>query len=541
LRVDISSTIMLRRLVSATARRATTPLQTAVRANSAVPADEPSFYEMCEINYDMACKLVEDKLCAQAVRSFDSMDNQARARAKHHNADTKLAEVKGIFAYMRKVNRLIQFNFPVRKENGDIVVIEGYRAQHSQHRLPTKGGMRFAPDVCADEVKALASLMTWKCAVVDVPFGGGKAGIKINPNDFTEKELEKITRAFARELAKTGFLGPAIDVPAPDMSTGEREMAWMANEFANTIGCNDIHAQGCVTGKPISQGGIHGRTSATGRGVYHATDIFMDDAFFMDKVGLSTGIAGKRVVVQGFGNVGFHAARYFHNAGAKVVGVCEYNGSLWNENGISPEDLDDYRNSNSNGIVGYSGAKAVPEEQALFADVDILLACAKEQVIHKANAHLVRAKVIAEGANGPITPKADEILLKNNILVIPDMYANAGGVTVSYFEWLKNLQRVSFGKMTHRYDMQNTKELLESLNVAQNNSDACAPSEAMEQRMNTGPEKQMVQSTLQYIMERSAKQIISRVHEYDLGLDARKAAFAVACEKVYDTTCTAGF
>merc|ERR1712127_468448 len=229
-----------------------------------------------------------------------------------------LSEIRGILASMRPCNHVIQINFPISRDDGSYENITGYRAQHSQHRLPTKGGMRYSLDVCEDEVKALAALMTWKCAVVDVPFGGGKAGICINAKDYSETELEKITRRFARELAKKGFLGPSIDVPAPDMATGEREMAWMADEYAKTIGYGDLNAKGCVTGKPISQGGIHGRTSATGS-------------------------AGKSVVVQGFGNVGFHAARYFKRAGAKIVGVIEWDGSLWNENGIDPLELDAYK------------------------------------------------------------------------------------------------------------------------------------------------------------------------------------------------------
>merc|ERR1712127_1034868 len=223
-----------------------------------------------------------------------------------------LSEIRGILASMRPCNRVIQINFPISRDDGSYENITGYRAQHSQHRLPTKGGMRYSLDVCEDEVKALAALMTWKCAVVDVPFGGGKAGICIDAKSYSETELEKITRRFARELAKKGFLGPSIDVPAPDMATGEREMAWMADEYAKTIGYGDLNAKGCVT--------------------------------------------GKSVVVQGFGNVGFHAARYFKRAGAKIVGVIEWDGSLWNENGIDPLELDAYKLDNG-GVKGFPGAE----------------------------------------------------------------------------------------------------------------------------------------------------------------------------------------
>ena len=311
---------------------------------------------------------------------------------------------------------------------------------------------------------------------------------------------------------------------------------------SQTFSHGDLNAKGCVTGKPISQGGIHGRTSATGRGIWHGTDVFMDDAYFMDLVGLSTGIAGKSVVVQGFGNVGFHAARYFKRAGAKIVGVIEWDGSLWNENGIDPLELDAYKLDNG-GVKGFPGAEA--REDVMYAECDVLLSCAMEKVIHKANAHLIKAKVISEGANGPITPAGHDILLKNNKLVIPDMYVNAGGVTVSYFEWLKNISQVSFGKLSFKYQEDTNLALLQSVQDSMHQGGLSqinvGPNANMASRMQGASEKDIVQSGLQYTMERSAKQIISRVHEYDLGLDVRKAAFVLACEKVYDTTNTAGF
>jgi len=536
---------MMRRLLT-NASRARNTIQLSSRTVMPCPPDEPSFNEMCELNYNEAAKVVEQSLVESAKQTYALMDNQAKRKAKNHNQDDKIQEIRGILKSMKPCNHVIQINFPLRREDGSYEIITGYRAQHSQHRLPTKGGIRYSLDVCEDEVKALASLMTWKCAVVDVPFGGGKAGLCIDASKFTEQELEKITRKFARELAKKGFLGPAVDVPAPDMATGEREMAWMADEYSKTFGYGQIQAKGCVTGKPILQGGIHGRTSATGRGVYHGTDIFMNDPFFMEKVGLTCGLEGKTVVVQGFGNVGFHSARYFQRAGAKVIGVIEHNCSLWNPDGIDAIDLDEYRlgTGPQQGIKGYPGAKEVPEDDVMFADVDILLACAKEQVIHKGNAHMIKAKVISEGANGPITPAADKILLEKNVLVVPDMFANAGGVTVSYFEWLKNIQQVSFGKLSFKYTEDTNMAMFGSINDSLNHVGVNAnikPNDAMQQRMTGANEKDIVQSGLQYTMERSAKQIIEKVHKYDLGLDVRKAAFSLACEKVYETTCTAGF
>merc|ERR1712226_92674 len=503
---------------------------------------------MVGVFFEKGSDMVEDHLLQSYFGSnLKNVDQTTKAKRRAMKEDEQVAKIQGIIQSMKPCRHVLSVNFPIKRDDGSYEVITGYRAQHSQHRTPCKGGIRYAPDVNVDEVQALAALMTWKCATVAVPFGGGKAGICIDPRKFSENELEKITRKFASELAKKGFLGPGIDVPAPDMATGEREMSWMADQYHKTLGHNDINSHACVTGKPISQGGIHGRTSATGRGIFNGMDIFMHDANYMSEIGLMPGIAGKRVIVQGFGNVGLHSARYSHRAGAKIIGVVEWDGAVWNADGISPAELEEYK-LDTGSIVGFTGAEARDEDDVLFAEADVLLLCAKEQVIHKDNVHRVNAKIIGEGANGPITPVAHDYLVENKVLVIPDMYLNAGGVTVSYFEWLKNLNHVSWGRLTFKYAEDTNYALLDS--VADSLVDKfgsfggkidITPNAEMEQRMKGASEKDIVQSGLQYTMERSAQQIVDRARHYDLGLDIRTAAYIVACEKVFQSTAEAGF
>ena len=320
---------------------------------------------MVEYFYQKSCQIVQSKLTEEW-------------KAPKMTSEEKQQKVNGILKMMQPCAHILEVSFPLKKDNGEYEMITGYRAQHSQHRLPTKGGIRYSDEVNIDEVKALSALMTFKCACVDVPFGGAKAGVKINPRNYSENELEKITRRFALELAKKGFLGPAIDVPAPDMGTGEREMAWIANTYANTIGHNDINSHACVTGKPINQGGIHGRTSATGLGVFYGLVNFCNEATYMAMCGATPGIKDKTFIVQGFGNVGMHTTRYLHAAGAQCVRIQEYDGSIF--------DLEDYKSKNGT-IMGFPGAKTYEGENVLYEACDILIPAAVEKVINKENAH----------------------------------------------------------------------------------------------------------------------------------------------------------
>ncbi len=366
---------------------------------------------------------------------------------------------KGILDQIKACNSILRVKFPV-KIGEKIEVIEAYRVQHSHHKLPCKGGIRFSMEVDQEEVMALAALMTYKCAIVNVPFGGGKGGIKIDSKKYSAFELEKITRRYTSELCKKNFIGPGIDVPAPDYGTSAREMSWILDTYSS-LNPGDINAQACVTGKPISQGGVRGRTEATGLGVFFGVREACSFEEDMQKLGLTTGVVGKRVIVQGLGNVGYHTAKYFQEAGAKLVGLIEFDGAIYNEDGLDLQAVQAHRQA-TGGILNFPGATNFSNpSEGLEQPCDILIPAALESVIHKDNADRIQAKIIGEAANGPLTSDADEILNEKGVLVLPDVYLNGGGVTVSYFEWLKNLSRVRYGRLEKRFSDDMYKELID--------------------------------------------------------------------------------
>lgn len=369
---------------------------------------------------------------------------------------------KGLLEQIKACNSVYRFSFPFRRGD-DFEVIHAWRVEHSHHMQPTKGGIRFSDMVNEDEVMALAALMTFKCAIVSVPFGGAKGGVAINPKNYTTAELETITRRYTVELIRKNFIGPAIDVPAPDYGTGEREMSWIADTYA-TMNPGQLDAMGCVTGKPIALHGIAGRKAATGRGVAIAIRECVDVAEDMKALGLEPGITNKKVIVQGLGNVGYNAAKILQEFGAIIVGVCEYDGSLYNPDGLDVDDIIEHRKQTGS-TLGYPKASRefVNPGEGLEQPCDILVPAALENQITEHNIQRIKAKIIAEGANGPTTPGAEELFVKNGGLIIPDMYCNSGGVTVSYFEWLKNLSHVSFGRMDKRYEEMSNQHLANTI------------------------------------------------------------------------------
>ena len=451
---------------------------------------------------------------------------------------------------LRHVNSLLKLNLPLRLDNGELITIKAWRAQHCHHRLPCKGGIRLSMGVHQDEVEALASLMTWKCALVDVPFAGAKGGIMIDPKRFSDAELQRLVRKYAVELFRKGFLGPGIDVPAPDMGSGPREMNWIYDAFVE-------HGQGsilqpsalaCVTGKPLTNGGIRGRNEATGLGVFYVARHLLDPRYrqLLDHVGVSPGLDDKTVAIQGFGNVGMHTAESFAKfSRARVVAVSDKGGTVFNPNGLDIPALIRYRKEHwETSLVGFPGAQSTDPDPAaaLYANVDILVPAAMEAVITSQNASAIKAKVVLEAANGPITPDGEAALegrpvtmmlsaphpMPTNVIVVPDILANAGGVTVSYFEWLKNLSRVRFGRLNRRYEERSKESLV---NLIRYSTQTEVPSDLYSSIVAGPSERDLVYSGLDETMGTALHQTIEGALEHKVNL--RTAAFLISLQKVY--------
>ncbi len=435
---------------------------------------------------------------------------------------------KGLLAQIKVTNAIYKMSFPVKVGKG-YEVITAYRAQHSHHRLPTKGGIRFSPHVHQDEVMALASLMTFKCALVDVPFGGAKGGIRINPKKYTEKELERITRRYTAELIRKNFIGPGIDVPAPDMGTGPREMAWILDTYSS-MRQGEVDATACVTGKPVTQYGIAGRNEATGRGVYYGLREVLSYEDDMKALGLTPSMEGKRIALQGLGNVGSFAGKICQNeGGAKIVAVAEYEGSIYNPDGIDIDKLLKHRKAKGT-IMSFPGVKKLKKnDDALYVDCDILIPAALESVIHKGNASKIKAKIIGEAANGPVTFEGEKILLKKGVMIVPDFYLNAGGVTVSYFEWLKNLSHLRFGRMEKRFDTRAYDKLVDFVLKATGGTISKREREFLTKGAD---EIDLVRSGLEETMITAYKDIRTMWKRRSKVKDLRTAAFLVSLNKI---------
>ncbi|MEC9198875.1 MAG: Glu/Leu/Phe/Val dehydrogenase [Pseudomonadota bacterium] len=439
----------------------------------------------------------------------------------------------GLEEKIRVCNSTYTVRFGVRLR-GQIFTFVGYRSNHSEHMEPVKGGIRYALSVNQDEVEALAALMTFKCALVEAPFGGSKGGLCIDPTQWEPHELEQITRRFAYELIKRDLINPSQNVPAPDMGTGEREMAWIADQYAR-MNTTDINAKACVTGKPLNAGGIAGRVEATGRGVQYALREFFRDKRDMEKAGMTGSLDGKRVVVQGLGNVGYHAAKFLQEEdGCKIIGIIERDGALFNEAGLNVQAVRDWI-VKPGGVKGFPDASHHAEGAAVLeAECDILIPAAMEGVINMTNAERIKAPLIIEAANGPVTAGADDILRQKGTVIIPDMYANAGGVTVSYFEWVKNLSHIRFGRMQRRQEEARHELIVKELERLDHYlGDAWSMTPDFKEKYLRGAgELELVRSGLDDTMRIAYQSMREVWHGRDDVEDLRTAAYLVSIDRI---------
>ncbi len=450
------------------------------------------------------------------------------------NKAVKLMDLSpGLEQKIRVCNSTYTVRFGVRLR-GQIHTFTGYRSVHSEHMEPVKGGIRYAMGVEQDEVEALAALMTYKCALVQAPFGGSKGGLRIDPREWDAHEMEQITRRFAYELIKRDLINPSQNVPAPDMGTGEREMAWIVDQYRR-MNTTDINAAACVTGKPINSGGIQGRVEATGRGVQYALQEFFRYEEDKAKANLSGKLKDKRVIVQGLGNVGYHAAKFVSEEdGSKVIAVIERDGAVVNPDGLNIELLKEHIMM-TGGVKDFLTGEFIEDGAAVLEmECDILIPAALEGVINLTNADRINANLIIEAANGPITSGADEILANKGVVIIPDMYANAGGVTVSYFEWVKNLSHIRFGRMQRRQEESRHQLLLDELQRLGNDpSIGWTLSEDFKTKYLKGADElELVRSGLDDSMRAAYQSMRAVWHAREDCPDLRTAAFLVSIERV---------
>ncbi|MBB1499204.1 Glu/Leu/Phe/Val dehydrogenase [Paracoccus sp. MC1862] len=439
----------------------------------------------------------------------------------------------GLEEKIRVCNSTYVVRFGVRLR-GEIHTFTGYRSVHSEHHEPVKGGIRYALSVNQDEVEALAALMSYKCALVELPFGGSKGGLTVDPRAWEPNELEQITRRFTYELSRRRLISPSQNVPAPDMGTGEREMAWMADAYKR-LHPEDINARASVTGKPLRLGGIAGRVEATGRGVQYALREVFRTPEVLERAGLSGSLEGQRVVVQGLGNVGFHAAKFLSTEdGAKIIAVAERDGAVMNPDGLNIADLQSHMHA-TGGVKDFPGASFEADSvKALELDCDILIPAAMEGVIHAGNADRIHARLVVEAANGPITAEGDEILRQRGTVILPDLYANAGGVTVSYFEWVKNLQQISFGRLERRQEEARHALLVEELErLSAHTGLGWTLSEGFKQKYLRGADElELVRSGLDDTMRTAFQQMATVQAEDSRVPDLRTAAYIVAIRRI---------
>ncbi len=461
----------------------------------------------------------------ESMSLLESVDRMVDRAALAIRLDPDAAKV------IQTCNAVLQLKFPVMIA-GRIEVFTGWWAAHSAHRLPAKGGLRYSPMVSQNEIEALASLMTYKCAIADIPFGGAKGGLLINPQNYSESELHEITRNFTMQLARKDFLHPGTNVPAPDFGTSAREMAWIADTY-QTLYPEDLNREACVTGKPLNRGGISGRTEATGKGIQYALQEFFRHSDAVAGAGLVGKLSSQRVVVQGLGNVGFHAAKFLSEEdGVKVIAVIERDGVVSNEDGLNIHDIKQHL-AETGGLKGFPAGKYHENgAQALQMECDILIPAALESQIHAGNAMYIQAKLIVEGANGPVTYEADEILKSRGVVILPDVFANAGGVTVSYFEWTRNISHMRFGRLQRRNEEIRGQQLIGAMEAITEHK---VPEHLCKEITRGANELDLIRSGLDDTMRTALQDIRDVMKTYPNIKDYRTAAYALAITKIAES------
>ena len=451
------------------------------------------------------------------LENVDMMINDA---IEHINIDQDISKI------LRTCRSVIQLKFPL-KIKGKIEIFYGWRAVHSSHRLPVKGGLRYSTNVNQEEIEALAALMTFKCAVVDVPFGGAKGGLLIDPKKYDEESLEKITKKFARELIRRGFLSPARDVPAPDVGTSQKEMGWILDAY-KSLRPDDINHVACVTGKSVNHGGIKGRVEATGRGVCEALKEFFRHPDEVRKAGINPNLNDQKIIIQGFGNVGLNSAKSLFENGSTTIGIAEKDGGIFNEKGINIIELEKYKLEN-NTILDFPNSKKItPSKELLTFDCDILIPAALENAITLENVDKIKAKVICEAANGPISYRADKKLNNKGVIIIPDIYANAGGVTVSYFEWIRNISHIRMGRLNKRYEEHRGEAIIKAINKISKNN---LPQDMINQLVYGANEEDIIASGLEDTMRVAFQEILKMKFKFNLN-NYRMGAYAIALKRI---------
>ena len=457
------------------------------------------------------------------------MGSESFLRSVETNFD-RAASLLGLSSDLAEKIKIANSTYVVRfgvRLRGRLQTFTGYRSVHSEHVEPVKGGIRYAPYTDQGEVEALAALMTYKCALMEIPFGGSKGALAIDPREWEPQELERITRRFTQELAKRDLISPSQNVPAPDIGTGEREMAWMADEYKR-LNPTDLNAWACVTGKPLGKGGIAGRTEATGRGVQYTLQEFFRHGRDVTKTGLSSGLGGKRVIVQGLGNVGYHAALFLsQHDGCCITHILERDGAIVDPGGVDVATLHEHM-IETGSIKDYPGFTDSGPEM-LEAEADILIPAAMEGVINEYNASRIRSPLIIEAANGPVTANGDATLRDHGVVVIPDLCANAGGVTVSYFEWIKNLNHIRFGRMQRRQLENQFEALITGIESMTGKPFPVAQRNAV---LSGATEINLVRSGLEDTMRGAYSAISAAWNDTDNVPDLRTAAMMIAVDRI---------